>query len=177
MSRKCDIDLNWAASPVLIPLHSDREGRFALAAPWEFWVTRRNEERGFVLPVGYVTDGASVPLIFRYLAPQSGKTWPAALAHDALYATLGFTGLFTRGEADFLFCLGLLKNGVGFKRATVMFEAVKWFGGRGWRDVSDTDELNRAMSWWAAFAKGEGRMTPAGRVTAAGDFIERKHES
>jgi hypothetical protein len=37
-----------------------------------------------VIPVGFVTDGATVPLPFRWAFPPMGRYFPAAVVHDYL---------------------------------------------------------------------------------------------
>ncbi|MGB2135617.1 MAG: DUF1353 domain-containing protein [Flavobacteriales bacterium] len=36
------------------------------------------------IPEGFVTDGATVPLLFRWAFPPMGRYFPAAMAHDYL---------------------------------------------------------------------------------------------
>ena len=63
-----------------------------------------------VVPSGFITDFASVPLAIQMFLPKSiGRR--AAVLHDYLYRTNGEGGRYTRYEADciFLEALGVLK--------------------------------------------------------------------
>lgn len=83
------------------------------------------------VPHGFVTDGASIPRIFR---PVIGKPYNAdyvgaALLHDYLYRHK----VGTRKDADHAFFLLLRRDGVRRLRARAMWAAVRAFGGLAWR--------------------------------------------
>jgi len=44
---------------------------------------------GITVPIGFVTDFASIPVLLRSLINPVGKIRPAALVHDYLYSILG----------------------------------------------------------------------------------------
>ena len=68
----------------------------------------------------YVTDLASVPQLFTWLVPKSGRHLPAALVHDALVDDPAID----RFEADRIFRDAMGDLGVGFIRRWLMWTAV-----------------------------------------------------
>ena len=81
------------------------------------------------VPVGFVTDFASIPRFIRFIIPKLGKYNKAAVLHDYAYQF----GTISRKQADQLFLdamkdLGVLK----WKRYT-MYWAVRAFGFFAWR--------------------------------------------
>ena len=79
---------------------------------------------------GFRYDGASVPRFFwRAIgAPYDGAYFPAALLHDALYAS----ELLPRTMCDRLFLAYMKQLGVAWWRRNAMWLAVRWFGGAVW---------------------------------------------
>lgn len=95
------------------------------------------------VPVGFITDLASVPIPFRNHFPPDGPWVKAAVVHDFLYSTEG-TGVFrgfryidrekpySRLEADRIFYEAMLVLGVSKSTAWKMFQGVRLGGERGW---------------------------------------------
>jgi len=81
-----------------------------------------------IIQPGFTFDGASIPRFFwRVIGhPFTGLTVPAALVHDALYAT----HRLPKHVADVLFRNLLIQNGVPPWRAKTMYQAVDRFGGK-----------------------------------------------
>jgi hypothetical protein len=79
-------------------------------------------------PQGFVTDFASVPRFFWRIVPPWGRYSPAAVVHDYLYAT----GRVSRAEADRVFLSLMEQLGVPLWKRTVMYRAVRIFGGAAW---------------------------------------------
>ena len=78
---------------------------------------------------GFKTDGASVPAAFRwFVSPFAGAHAPAAVIHDALYAT-HYT---TRKWADEAFLAALEECGVGWFKRYAMYAAVRVGGSSPW---------------------------------------------
>jgi hypothetical protein len=74
---------------------------------------------------GHITDGASVPRFMWWLMdPFSGNYLPAAIIHDALYASQ----ILSKEESDLIFLEGMLCCGVSNFTAHIMYNAVKLFG-------------------------------------------------
>jgi hypothetical protein len=95
---------------------------FVLKSTTEYWYCE--------IQAGYVWDGASIPRAFWSIigGPFSGDYIIAALVHDLLYDT----HITTRAEADDLFQQIMLLSGVTTWRRSLMYRAVKWFGGKPW---------------------------------------------
>ncbi len=80
------------------------------------------------VPRGFVTDFASVPRFFWRVLPPWGTYSPAAVVHDWLY----HTRLVSRAEADRAFLIIMQRLGVSKWKRTVMYWAVRCFGGPAW---------------------------------------------
>ena len=93
-------------------------------------------DRGEVVdvPVGFETDFASVPAIFRPLVPKWGKYGKAAIVHDYCYWVQSFSWdqNFTRKRADQIFREAMTVLGVASWRKFLMFWAVRLFAGMAW---------------------------------------------
>lgn len=95
------------------------------------------------VPMGFVTDFASVPRGFWSFEPPLGAAGKAAVVHDFLYAT-GGTGLwrgvpmisrptpYSRAEADGIFRQALKVLGVPAWKRSLLWAAVRVGGGSGW---------------------------------------------
>jgi hypothetical protein len=90
------------------------------------------------VPVGFLTDFASVPRPFWWLFPTWGRYGNAAVIHDYCY----WLQSISRRRADqvFLEAMGVL--GVGRITRAVLFSAVRVFGGVPW--------------WWARRQRDSG---------------------
>jgi len=87
----------------------------------------------FVVPRGFETDLASVPVAIQSLLPKVGNYDAAAVLHDAGYAnrllTASHREMFTaKPVIDKLFHEACLSLGVGRARAWAMYQAVKLWG-------------------------------------------------
>ena len=80
------------------------------------------------VPVGFLTDFASVPRAFWWLLPRWGRYGNAAVIHDFLYWEQGRT----RKEADRIFLEGMEVLGVSGLIRYTLFAAVRLFGWLGW---------------------------------------------
>lgn len=85
-----------------------------------------------VVPVGYLSDLASVPrLARRVVDPQTPHARRPSVLHDYIYTHL--THRFTKVEADRIFYDALREEGMATPLAWLMWKAVR-LGGRGtWR--------------------------------------------
>lgn len=92
----------------------------------------------FIVPVGFVTDFASVPRIFQSLIPAHGLAMPASILHDFMYSSNHFKDLLgdsaARYYADDLFRRNLLDMGIKKWQVFLMFTAVRIFGAKRWRN-------------------------------------------
>lgn len=85
-------------------------------------------ERVIEVPQGFETDFASVPRFFWRVVPPWGRYSPAAVVHDYLYST----GKVSREEADRAFLTLMQRLGVPAWKRSIMYWAVRWFGGPAW---------------------------------------------
>lgn len=77
----------------------------------------------FEVPQGAATDFASVPVLFQWLIPRSGKYTKAAVLHDFLWRT-PIIGV-SRGDADNIFRRCLQELDVPLLRRWVMWAGVR----------------------------------------------------
>ena len=90
---------------------------------------RLADRRLIVVPIGYVTDLASVPRIAWRIVPRDyAPARSPAVVHDYIYTNL--THRFTKTEADRIFYDALLEQGAPKLLAWLMWCAVR-IGGRG----------------------------------------------
>lgn len=95
--------------------------RYIIARDWE-------TPHGWVVPMGFQTDGASIPRLFWFLvgSPFTPEVIEGATLHDYLYSTPDADT--TRREADDVFHSFMRQRGVGRLRARLMWLAVRLFG-------------------------------------------------
>jgi hypothetical protein len=80
------------------------------------------------VPVGFLTDFASVPRPLWWLFPTWGRYGNAAVIHDFCYSQ----HCVTRRRADQIFLEAMGVLGVGRFTRLVLFSAVRMFGGAPW---------------------------------------------
>ena len=106
----------------------------------DYWVTGRSLiwlDKTFgrlEVPIGFVTDLASIPRVFRNLPflDPAGQSRRPAVVHDWLYDTA--TGRrYGKEFADSFLRAALLSEGATKATAGAFFYAVHWFGGSSWR--------------------------------------------
>ena len=90
------------------------------------------------VPIGFVTDFASIPRFARIIIPKLGKQNKAAVLHDYLYQhhQLTIKGLrltVSRKEADITFLDSMEALGVAKWKRLIMFICVRAFGFLAWR--------------------------------------------
>lgn len=78
------------------------------------------------VPVGFVTDGASIPRAFRNIFDPHGPYFEAAVIHDYLYSP--HNDEFDRGESDEIFKEAMYNLGVGWPTRETIYRAVRLFG-------------------------------------------------
>lgn len=80
------------------------------------------------VPKGFVTDLASVPSLFWFLAPRDGDYAIAAVIHDYLY----WIQDRTREDADLVLNEGMEYLDTVDKIRIPIYKSVKWFGSKAW---------------------------------------------
>ena len=93
------------------------------------------------VPRGMVSDFASVPRPIWWFAAPWGTHGHAAVIHDAGY----YLQLRSRPEYDRIFLEAMEVLKVGKLKRTLMYRAVRWFGGAAW---SANAERNRTQPGW-----------------------------
>lgn len=88
----------------------------------------RTDIREIRVPAGFVTDFASIPRFFWRVLPPTGSYGKAAVVHDYLYRTTTFP--VTRKQADCIFHEAMGTLGTAGWVRSVMYRAVRVFGGR-----------------------------------------------
>lgn len=81
------------------------------------------------VPIGFMTDFASVPGLFRFLVSKWGKHGNATVIHDYCY----WTQERSRKESDKIFKEAMEVSGVKAWRKMLVYLAVRWFGGFAWK--------------------------------------------
>jgi hypothetical protein len=81
------------------------------------------------VPLGFVTDFASIPSFFHFIVQPFGRHAPAAVLHDYLYA-IGQNK--ARRLADRLFLNAMKDAGVPALRRSLMYRMVRFFGSGGY---------------------------------------------
>lgn len=88
----------------------------------------------FIVPMGFVTDGASIPKFFWFFigSPFDPQFAEAAVLHDWMYSSSSNHAL-NRLATDIVFKQMLLKAGVPKWKARLMYFAVACFGWMFWK--------------------------------------------
>lgn len=86
------------------------------------------------VPVGFVTDFASIPRFARGIIPKLGRYTKASVIHDYIYQTPGIQQ--TRRIADIIFRDGMRDLGVVKWKRWVMWAAVRVGGYFAWKKRS-----------------------------------------
>lgn len=100
-------------------------GKFwRLEEEFVYHVGSEDSEDVIVVPIGYVTDFASIPQPFRGIYPKAGPWGPAAIVHDWLCDTR------TRSskETHLIFREAMEVIGIPKLRRELFYRAVSWFG-------------------------------------------------
>lgn len=88
-----------------------------------YYIDSEDGER-ITVPVGFITDFASIPRPFWFILPKWEKYGSAAVIHDYLYCTKEKS----KSEADKLFLDGMKVLGVGEWERNSMYWSVRFFG-------------------------------------------------
>jgi hypothetical protein len=108
-----------------------KDPTYALIKPIA-WIPKQ-EQIGYTrvdVPVGFVTDFASIPPAFYQLLRPDGDYSYAAVFHDYLY----WTQAVSRETADDVFRLAMMDFEIPRWQLTSIFKAVRGWGGKPWND-------------------------------------------
>lgn len=117
---------------VVSPLPDGR--RWRLVFQFRYHIGKRWSENVIIVPVGFVTDFASIPWLFWAFLPSWGKYGKAAVIHDFLYQSHNYPEMsHSRKEADDIFYEAMLVEGTKHWKARVMYIGVRLFGWLAWK--------------------------------------------
>lgn len=132
MAKKSNFDIQKYTGKLVyrIDLDNERGDVYVVLFP----ITRV----GLTVPIGFRSDGASVPRFFwRYVFPPGDvHAFCAAVVHDFIYRTHPFG--WTKSDADKVFFDMLVADGVSERRARRAYWGVKWFGKSAWKTQGGT---------------------------------------
>lgn len=94
-----------------------------------YYVGELDSDETVTVPLGFQTDFASVPPVFRWLIPRWGKYGKAAIIHDYCY----WEQRYTRERSDQIFREAMGVLGVARWKMFLMYQAVRLFGWWAWR--------------------------------------------
>ena len=128
--------------------------------------TRYIKDFPILIPAGFRTDGASIPLMLRPFFERYGKNTKAAVIHDFLYSKFNDTGI-NRELADKIFLFILKENGVSYRVRKVMYKAVRMFGevfwekklrNEGYKNQAIIDRTEEAKLYYSEWEKKLGKL-------------------
>ncbi len=102
----------------------------------------------FTVPQHFVTDLASVPQIFLWLVPRSGRYTKAAVLHDWLCREAAANRI-RRFDADGIFRRVMREEGVSKARRSLIWAGVRLGA---WRTFFQGGEGDRSSPWWHVLA-------------------------
>lgn len=124
---------NSFKTPLVVEVMSSGK-RFRLHFPFTYqWRYNAGTKIAIYVPVGFITDFASIPRIARMIIPKLGLWNKAAVVHDYLYRHDYPGRWFTRREADIVFRDAMRDLGVAKWKIRVMYRAVRMFGWLAWK--------------------------------------------
>lgn len=110
----------------------DKSGKyFTLHESISYDVGHEGSGETIYIPVGFVTDFASIPRTVQLLIPKhTGRR--AAILHDYLYRTKGLQGRYSRAKSDLIFFEALGVLGINTATRTAMYLGVRVGGWLPW---------------------------------------------
>ena len=92
-----------------------------------FYMTFFGQEQAVIVPQGFISDGFSLPKLFKPLHNPLGKGVEIAVVHDFLYSKQS-PSTITRAEADLFFKEGMACMGMKPWKYNLFYTAVWAFG-------------------------------------------------
>lgn len=122
-------------------LETRRRGlvEFRLTEPFSFEIGGWGSKTYIVVPVGFVTDLASIPKGIRWLLPPDGPYAKAAVVHDFMYEHATHFA-WERLFCDMLFLEGMKTLGIAPVLRFTIYLAVRTFGGNSFKMCSKLPE-------------------------------------
>ena len=97
---------------------------------FDYHVGSEDSKEVVTVPIGFLTDFASVPRIFWAILPPDGEYTQAAVVHDYLYNSR----IYNRKKSDSIFIEAMKVLGVSLWKRRIMYRAVRMFGWIPWRN-------------------------------------------
>ncbi len=120
--------LHMSSGPTIVPF-SDWDYYYTRDAPI-VWVPNKGQVYQSVsVPIGFISDLASVPRVFWSILPRQGRYAYAAMIHDYLYWEQGRP----REEADTIFKIAMEDSQVDGAVVETLYRAVSIFGESAWK--------------------------------------------
>ncbi len=118
--------------PLLVEITQTEEAGRTLArlmADFEYHIGELGSDDVVKVKKGFKTDFASVPRVLWWLCPPLGRYGKATVVHDWGYERQDRL----RGEYDMIFLEGMNILGVPLWKRSLMYTAVRLFGGWEWK--------------------------------------------
>ncbi len=118
---------------IVTPLDNGNDWR--VEEPFEYRIGDETSSEVIIVPIGFVTDFASIPQIFWNILPPWGTYGKAAVIHDMLYKSQGIIGKYsyTRKQCDQILLEAMTVLNVPKFTRWLIYNAVRWFGGAAWK--------------------------------------------
>jgi len=113
---------------IVTPLSDGK--RWSVVEPFEYVVGETTGDEHIVVPVGFITDFASVPRRLWAYLPKWGRYGKASVVHDYLY---NVPSKYSRRQADQIFLEGMRIESVNAPVRFLMYAAIRVFGWLVWR--------------------------------------------
>lgn len=120
------------------------ENRWEVKERFNYNIDTAESSEAVEVPVGFITDFASIPRILWTLLPPWGKYGKAAVIHDYMYtehkrSSFSADGVesfvqLERKQADDIFLQAMTVLGVNWITRNAMYYAVRVFGNKPWND-------------------------------------------
>ncbi len=113
----------------LVIRHIDGK-KWEVMQPFRYRIGYRASDLMVTVPVGYITDFASIPRVFWMIVGHpAGKHGKAAVIHDRLYSTHEYS----RKRSDQIFYEAMGVSGVRRWKRKVIYRSVRMFGMFAWK--------------------------------------------
>ena len=129
-------------TPLVITPVDGLSDTFYLQEQFRYRIGDRNSKEIIEVPVGFITDGASIPKIFQNILSPWGDYGKCAVLHDFLYR---YGQLGSQKASDQLLLEAMEVAGVEKWKQFVIYRALRIGGWLTWRDYRkhDKERINR----------------------------------
>lgn len=105
---------------------------WVVTKPFRYFIDEKDSNRWVDIPLGYLTDGASVPKVFWNIIPPWGRYGQAAVVHDYLCEYLeiiedGKPKSITRAECDAILKEAMIVLGVPTAKVNIIYGGVSLY--------------------------------------------------